>query len=446
MAKRVRWDLNNEVELHVMSVADLCERAGGDGADALEGFSLVFGIDLVAPPPPGCADALRVALLQSPNRFFTSSSPDRQVDSFWRGMTALSGASAEQLEDSGPFGLSATIGGYADVAKLSATVAELWHRQTAEEAIYAMLVLIDGAVGPLSAIQIQKPVPTSDTIGNAVGKCQEQFRNCFTQPKCLQSLQCLASCGMADQACSYTCIVSYQSKAFTEFTLCALQKNNLLNSQVERPTTPEASPIEVFRGSPITHDIAEDILVGHYDPEAGKEFGWLVAAGSNPAYEQFASQHQLWYRGAARGSFWYRPTFLVSALDGRKIWRTRDYRVRRAGGPGLWDFSVLDNGIISEERWHLLGVDDDLKWLVLFYVGAAKRAGIFYRGCLVLTPDGSMPTDEKDVAAVEKAVQGAGMRLWEFEMCTNPPLDPSNPPPLIAPKTQAASPLLKVPA
>jgi len=322
-------------------------------------------------------------------------------------------------------------------------VRDLWHRRTAEEAVYAVLVLIDSAVAPLEAMQAQKPVPTFETVARAVDRCQDEFRGCFTSPRCMQSLACLSSCGLADQSCSYRCIVSYQSDAFTQFSLCALQKQNLLNSQIQRPTTPAASPLERFRGRPLTADVADDILVGHFDPGAGQLHSWLVAAGSNPAYEQFALQYQLWYRGSAKGSFWYHPTFLVEALDGRKIWRSRDYRVRRARGlPGVWEFSVVDNGIISEERWHLLGAADDLSWLVLFYIGAARRAGLAYRGCLVLTKDGRLPEGTAEVAGVEAAVARAGMQLWELEATSNPPVDPSNPPPLIAPGTQPAAPLL----
>jgi len=175
-----------------------------------------------------------------------------------------------------------------------------------------------------------------------------------------------------------------------------------------------------------------------------RRHSWLVTAGSNPAYEQFALQYQLWYKGSGRGAFWYHPTFLVEALDGQKIWRARDYRVRRKEVPGMWEFSVLDNGIISEEKWHLLGCDSDLTWLVLFYVGAARKAGLTYRGCLVLTRDGELPGPEA-LPGVEAAVARAGMELWELEATSNPPVDPANPPPLIAPETQPAAPLL-VPA
>ncbi|CAJ1356966.1 unnamed protein product [Effrenium voratum] len=352
------------------------------------------------------------------------------------------GAGEQQLSDPGPLGVQAALGGYQEAVKLRSDVMDLWHRRTAEEAVYAMLVLIDGAVTTLSYMAAQRPVPTSETIFRAIDKCQDQFRNCFTQPRCLQSLACLSQCGLADQSCSYRCIVSYQSDAFTEFSLCALQKQNLLNSQIERPQTPRAKPMETFRGAELTHEVAESILVGHFDPGSDHRHSWLVAAGSNPAYEQFALQYQLWYKGSGKNTFWYHPTFLVEALDGAKLWRTRDYRVRRRDTPGMWDFSVVDNGIISEEKWHLLGADDDLQWLVLFYVGVARKAGLAYRGCLILTPEGQMPSPEHS-EAIAAAIARADMKPWELEATSNPPVDPANPPPLIAPETQEPAPLLR---
>lgn len=41
----------------------------------------------------------------------------------------------------------------------------------------------------------------------------------------------------------------------------------------------------------------------------------------------------------------------VTTLGGQKIWRRRHYRVRRAKVPGTFYFSVLDNGVISNEFW-----------------------------------------------------------------------------------------------
>lgn len=404
-------------------------------------YGLILGVDLIEAPPQECEESVREVVARSSARLFIASAHDRSVGAFWRGLTHLGGAGAAELEDPDLFGLRAWVGGWAEAVKLRGDVVGLWQRRTAEEAIYATLVLIDAMLRPLASMQLQRPVPDQESIGRAVEKCQDEFRACFTTPRCLQSLACIASCELADQSCSYQCIVSYSSDAFTQFSLCALQKQNLLNSQIQRPTTPQAMPIETFRRAPLTHDVAEDILVGHFDPASGQKFGWLVAAGSNPAYEQFALQYQLWYRGS-KGSFWYHPTFLVSALDGQELWRTRDYRVRRTKVPGIWDFSVLDNGIVSEERWHLLGAGEDLEWLVLFYVGAARRAGLAYRGCLLLTKDGSMPTSSAAAEGIAAAVARAGLRPWELERMSNPPVDPTNPPPLIAPETQPAAPLL----
>ncbi|CAE7837195.1 unnamed protein product [Symbiodinium sp. CCMP2592] len=283
LARRVNWDLGAEpVEFRVMSVLELCQ-------DQTYHADFVFGVDLVDPPQE-CRETLGKALAKADSRLFITSCKSRGTSVFWTSMTQLEGAGEAELANSGFLGLSAVVAGYSEAAKLRNDVTDLWHRRTAEEAVYAMLVLIDKAVMPLPAMVDQRPVPTADTVFRAVDRCQEQFRNCFTQPRCLQSLACLSQCGLADQSCSYRCIVSYQSQAFTDFSLCALQKQNMLNSQIERPTTPAAKPLESFRGKALTHETAESILVGHFDPEDHRH-SWLVAAGSNPAYEQFALQY-----------------------------------------------------------------------------------------------------------------------------------------------------------
>ena len=70
-----------------------------------------------------------------------------------------------------------------------------------------------------------------------------------------------------------------------------------------------------FRGSPMTHEAAEDILFGWIEPHRGnKPFSWLVAAGKNPAYDYFPCQHQLFTRGKGKGQMWYEPVFKVRQL------------------------------------------------------------------------------------------------------------------------------------
>ncbi|CAK9038572.1 unnamed protein product [Durusdinium trenchii] len=243
LVQRVRWDLGNEaVEFRSMSIAELCQ------ANKSLHLEFILGVDLEREPPEECQDKIHEMLSRASSRMFITSSKDRNTCSFWSSETKVSGAGEEELSNPGPFGLQATLGGYQEAVKVRNDVIDLWHRRTAEEAVYAILLLIDSAVTSLPSMAAQRPVPTSETIGRAIDRCQDAFRNCFTQPRCLQSLACLSQCGLADQSCSYRCIVSYQSQAFTDFSLCALQKQNLLNSQIERPQTPRAKPLETFRG------------------------------------------------------------------------------------------------------------------------------------------------------------------------------------------------------
>ncbi|CAE7941014.1 unnamed protein product, partial [Symbiodinium necroappetens] len=206
LARRVNWDLGAEpVEFRVMSVLELCQ------ADETYHADFVFGVDLVEPPQE-CREWLGKVLAKADSRLFITSCKSRSTSAFWTSMTQLEGAGEAELANSGFLGLSAVVAGYSEAAKLRDDVTDLWHRRTAEEAVYAMLLLIDKAVTPLPAMVDQRPVPTADTVFRAVDRCQEQFRNCFTQPRCLQSLACLSQCGLADQSCSYRCIVSYQSQ------------------------------------------------------------------------------------------------------------------------------------------------------------------------------------------------------------------------------------------
>ena len=49
--------------------------------------------------------------------------------------------------------------------------------------------------------------------------------------------------------------------------------------------------------------------------------------------------------------------------------RRRHYRVRRRESPGTFDFSVLDNGVRSDEYWRIVDCADDLSW------GGERREG-----------------------------------------------------------------------
>lgn len=90
----------------------------------------------------------------------------------------------------------------------------------------------------------------------------------------------------------------------------------------------------------------------------------------------------------------------------------RHYRVRRASLPGTFYFSVLDNGVTSNEYWRIVDAADDLSWVLFFYAGAAAAAGQAYSGSILVTPDGKWPVgyDERLLTAFDRA----GIKKWEF--------------------------------
>ncbi|PKI39039.1 hypothetical protein CRG98_040566 [Punica granatum] len=256
-----------------------------------------------------------------------------------------------------------------------------------------------------------------------VKNCGPQILNCLLDPNCRKALQCLNNCSPVDQVCNYRCIASYESPNLEAFSLCVLQKNNCLGLDAEIPKLPSVPPMVTFRGEEMSLELAEDLFVGWL----GKlDWSWRVVAGQNPAYDQFPCQYQLFYRGKAKGSFWYEPVFQVRTLEGKLVWRRRKYRVKRATIPGTFFFSVLDNGVTSNEFWTIVDVADDLSWGLFHYSGAARAAGQSYTGAVLVSPDGQYP-DEKQRERLASAMEKCGIKEWElFNVdncsCVDPPL------------------------
>ncbi|CAI9758276.1 unnamed protein product [Fraxinus pennsylvanica] len=238
-----------------------------------------------------------------------------------------------------------------------------------------------------------------------------------------KALQCLNECSPVDQVCNYKCIASYESPKLEEFSLCVLQKHNCLALDAKIPDKPYVTPIGVFRGESMSHEIAEDTFVGWL----GKlDWSWRVVAGQNPAYDQFPCQYQLFYRGKAKGSFWYEPVFQVKTIEGDLVWRRRKYCVKRGKTPGTFYFSVLDNGVVSNEYWTIVDVTDDLGWGLFHYHGAARVAGQSYTGAILVSQDGMYPNKSQS-ERLASALDRCNIKEWELFTvdncsCENPPL------------------------
>lgn len=257
--------------------------------------------------------------------------------------------------------------------------------------------------------------------GDCIGTCLQDE----TCKKCLDTLTQLED--SRDQVASYRTIVSFESDLLRDFSFCILQKNNIFGCNAVIPTLPRVTPISVFRGKPVTPDVARSLLVGHLEGEATALSGslstsvsWMVNMGANEAYDKFPSQSQLFYPAARGSDMWYDPVFRVETLDGRDIWCKRHYKVRPQKVPGTFRFSVLDNGVTSDEFWTIVAVDDDLRWIVFHYAGAARAVGLRYLGGLVCTPDGQLPPDS-ELPRIWKAIKAAGFQPWELYCVDNDP-------------------------
>eukprot|EP00250_Pteridium_aquilinum_P012828 c20969_g1_i2 orf=326-1624(-) len=309
-----------------------------------------------------------------------------------------------------------------EMLQVVSLVEEAWLRKNSDDIRFVLLILIDKYITPVESL---KSLRASDlnALKCMIKNCSSQILACLFNPNCRKALSCLTRCAPTDQVCSYRCIVSYESPELEAFSLCVLQKYNCLGLTCEIPSQPDVQPMQIFRSSPLSHAVAEDIFVGWL----GKlEWSWRVVAGQNPAYDQFPCQFQLFYKGKAKGSMWYDPVFRVNTLDGRLVWRRRHYRVRKGTTPGAFFFSVLDNGVVSNEYWRIVDVTDDLSWALFFYSGAAAAAGQSYTGAVLVTPDGQWPSKSEHNRLI-MALEQCGIKDWELytvnnTSCEHPPL------------------------
>lgn len=130
---------------------------------------------------------------------------------------------------------------------------------------------------------------------------------------------------------------------------------------------------------------------------------------------------------------WYDPVFRVETIDKRNVWCKRHYRVRSEKVPGTFRFSVLDNGVTSDEFWTIVDCAEDLSWVVFHYAGAAGAVGQRYIGGLVCTPDGTLPP-ESELEKIWEVLRSAEIEPWELFVVDNNDSSPgaleAGPPPL----------------
>lgn len=172
-------------------------------------------------------------------------------------------------------------------AELLDNARRLFDRRTPSDFVFATLLLLDGAVAPVRTLTMNKRT-TLANIACMARNCGNEVVSCVSDPQCKAALDCLEACSLNDQVCSYRCIVSYESPKFEQFTLCVLQKHNCLGNSAERPQQPAIAPMTHFRDEPLTHEVAEDLLIGWLatpgamvSPAQQLRYSWMVVSGVN---------------------------------------------------------------------------------------------------------------------------------------------------------------------
>jgi VDE lipocalin domain len=316
--------------------------------------------------------------------------------------------------------------------RLSRQMTELLARWTSDDFAVALLLFlnqfsgntIDWVKHSIDATWEKGPFQNAKEFYSMISKCGNCITKCLADDTCKTCLTALTAVDTRDQVSSYRTIVSFESEILKEFSLCILQKNNVFNCDAKIPNLPEVQPTSSWRGQPLSFETARKALIGHLKvlPElAGSlnlEISWKVACGANVAYDQFPCQNQIFYESTNGKSMWYDPVFRAETIDGRNVWCKRHYRVRDGPVAGTFRFSVLDNGVTSNEFWTIVSIADDMSWIVFHYAGAASVVGQRYLGGLLCTPDGLLPPTEQ-LPKVWDAFKSAGIQPWELYIVDN---------------------------
>eukprot|EP00574_Skeletonema_japonicum_P000066 CAMPEP_0201739508 /NCGR_PEP_ID=MMETSP0593-20130828/45818_1 /ASSEMBLY_ACC=CAM_ASM_000672 /TAXON_ID=267983 /ORGANISM="Skeletonema japonicum, Strain CCMP2506" /LENGTH=577 /DNA_ID=CAMNT_0048233781 /DNA_START=449 /DNA_END=2185 /DNA_ORIENTATION=- len=339
---------------------------------------------------------------------------------------------------------------WSDVAsgkRLAIQMKDLFEKQTSDEFALALMLFFNRFIEKIPWVQHSIDVTWEKGLSNVeeiyamVTKCGPCITKCLADENCKACIEALDEIDTRDQVASYRTVVSYESELLRDFSLCILQRNNIFGCSAEVPKIPYVKPLGSFRGKEMTKDIAKGIMIGHLEGcgdaalEGCKELdvSWKVACGANVAYDQFPSQNQLFYPSAKGNGLWYDPVFRVETIDGRNVWCKRHYRVRDEKVPGTFRFSVLDNGVTSDEFWTIVDCAEDLSWIVFHYAGAAGAVGQRYIGGLLCTPDGTLPP-ESELGKIWDVLRSAEIEPWELFVVDNDESTPgaleAGPPPL----------------
>ncbi|MCO5593549.1 hypothetical protein L7F22_047563 [Adiantum nelumboides] len=289
-------------------------------------------------------------------------------------------------------------------------VQEIWHRVTSDNILVALQLLINNYVKPVRSLQkLEGKGPAF--VARALRSSGREILACLLDGEAREALMEMQECDPTDQFCTYRCIAQHENATLRALSLSLLEKGNCLELNAAIPMHLAVEPIQSFRGQVMTHELAENLLIG-WSQKLG--WSWKIAGNMFPIASQFKSQTQTFYRETP-STMWYDPVFQVMGKDGQAIWRRRHYSVYRAQQPGTFFFAFLDNGVMTREYWTIVDVAEDLSWALFHSLGAAPRTGQTFTGAVVCTPNGNWPSDTptKMKYRLYRALEKCDIQDWE---------------------------------
>jgi len=257
------------------------------------------------------------------------------------------------------------------------------------------------------------PNPPHSMDGKCLAEhCLGAVASCMINSDCRKALECTNGCGNppTNQTCIFQCQSDFENEVYDGLIKCVMQDHdcehysNNYTRFSKCASVDKAAPLTHYRGAPLTSAVASKLL----------EKNWVVARGKSKAYDCFDCQYLYWI-ARPDGDMNYVANYKIHKTNGHIRWNTCVYTAKDwEASPGRFHLNTTNYGGLTHiEDWRLLAADErePAQWIAMYYCGDAEAVGEGYEGAFVLTPDGTYPTDQESLAAIEAVYTKAGQVL-----------------------------------
>jgi len=277
-------------------------------------------------------------------------------------------------------------------------------------------------VSTLHAAAGAAPGPTP-SLGCILGNCAPKIAKCMLNTSCRKGMTCTKGCGATNQTCIFQCTSDFENDVYDDMIKCFFTDHSCMREpkgqtfstyEMCRPLN-KSTPLTTYMGKPLTADVARTLLTRN-----NKNY-WLVAQGLSKAYDCFECQNLYFNTSTTNSSqLIYTAIYKILKSDGSARWNRADYVADwdtfGEGGPGRMHLHDPDyGGLVHDEDWRIIAVDERTpnqpEWIGLYYCGGAPGVLEAYEGSCVMTPDGLLPKDTKEVTKIHDAYAKIGITL-----------------------------------